>query len=320
MGGVSAVHMMGQQAMGAGIRAGSATEDEGSCSQSSAQDQHPFDGRDCEAASTAEAGFPPGDGFETPRERGKMATEVPGQDSVGEGGSLCGSEGASGMGTGGYAHVRAPDHAPAGKRSPEEAMGAESDRSVRRRKFGVFLDHGVLESVRNGDTRLEVLGSKDKDSSSRAVDALLHLEGGHPMRSPASSDSGGSVGNGSASAGSGSPGTPASGTAGPSAGSPRAGTPPGNCLSPLLVKRKFASLPPTVNTVGEILLSGAWLMGCLACVGVSALCLSAISLSPLCTSGNPFSKSTSGIVTPIPCVNNEALNAWQAQATATVNP
>ena len=279
MGGVSAVHMMGQQAMGAGIRAGSATEDEGSCSQSSAQDQQPFDGRNCEAAS-AEVGFSAGDGFETPRERGKMATEAPGQDSVGEGGSLRGSEGASGMGTGGYAHVRAPDHAPAGKRSPEEAMGAESDRSVRRRKFGVFLDHGVLESVRNGDTGSEVLGSKDKDSApSRAVDALLHLEGGHPMRSPASSDSGGSVANGSAAAGSGSPGTPASGTTGPSAGSPRAGTPPGNCLSPMLIKRKFASLPPTVNTVGEILFVRCMAHGMSGlCGGVCVLYLCFVSL------------------------------------------
>ena len=86
-----------------------------------------------------------------------------------------------------------------------ESDGTESERSLRRRKFGVFLDHSVLESVkrahsselsqasRDGKDRLEV-GSA---SGRSADDMLLHFKGNHSLRSPPNSDgSMGSVGNG----------------------------------------------------------------------------------------------------------------------------
>lgn len=252
MGGVSAVHMMGQQVMGAGVRSGSVTEDDASCSQSIVQDQQPCDGKECEMTEVEAVS---GDGFETPREGIEMPREVGDHGSVSQLGTMCGSDGAQGTGTGEFAHVSAPDHAPAGKRSTTDAPGLEGERSVRRKKFGVFLDHGVLESVKNGDPGQDGHGSKDRleagvaagSGSSSAIDALMSFKGSQSTRSPPSSESSvGSVGNSIAAAGG------STGTTGPSAGSPRAGTPPGNCLSPLLVKRKFSSLHPTVTTVGKI--------------------------------------------------------------------
>ena len=142
-------------------------------------------------------------GHQMSRERTSNTTGAESNAGGGwEAGANSGGGSASEIEKAGFAHVRAPDHAPAGKRSMVENGGAESERSLRRRKFGVFLDHGVLESVKRAQSSELSQASRDgKDrleagnGSGRAVHVLMQLKGNHSLRSPPNSDgSAGSVG------------------------------------------------------------------------------------------------------------------------------